>query len=97
MTHFPDILSGEKEEVSNDEELSNEEEEVVISKWGTSESVQEDEVFCICRQPENELFMVCCDTCDEWFHGDCIQMSEEGIEKYLNDPTLEFICPFCTV
>jgi hypothetical protein len=92
MTYFPDILDKERE---LEEEEANEEEDIVICEWGTPQSDEEVEVFCLCRQPENELFMVCCDRCDEWFHGDCINMSEEETEKYLNDPKLDFICPFC--
>lgn len=41
--------------------------------------------------------MICCDFCEEWFHGDCINVTEKeskAIKKYYcdackaNDPTL---------
>ena len=62
MTYFPDILDKERE---LEEEEANEEEDIIICEWGTPQSDEEVEVFCLCRQPENELFMVCCDRCDE--------------------------------
>ena len=30
------------------------------------------ELYCICRQPEGDLEMVCCDQCDVWFHTKCV-------------------------
>lgn len=51
----------------------------------------ENEVFCICRKPDNHTWMIACDGgCDDWFHGRCVNMREEDgdlIDKY--------ICPNC--
>ncbi|EDO38102.1 predicted protein [Nematostella vectensis] len=52
--------------------------------------------FLLGRQPEDERFMVCCDNCDEWYHGECLGMSTEDIEMYKN-PEQDFICPFCII
>lgn len=30
------------------------------------------ELFCVCRQPEGDRMMVCCDGCDMWFHKECV-------------------------
>ncbi|KAJ4666579.1 COMPASS (complex proteins associated with Set1p) component [Exophiala dermatitidis] len=50
------------------------------------------EVFCICRKGDNHTWMIACDGgCDEWFHGNCVNIRErdgELIDKY--------ICPTCT-
>lgn len=50
------------------------------------------EVFCICRKGDNHTWMIACDGgCDEWFHGNCVNIKErdgELIDKY--------ICPTCT-
>ncbi|XP_035377672.1 CXXC-type zinc finger protein 1a [Electrophorus electricus] len=34
-------------------------------------------VYCICRKPDINCFMIGCDSCNEWFHGDCINISEK--------------------
>ncbi|QKX56695.1 uncharacterized protein TRUGW13939_03801 [Talaromyces rugulosus] len=51
-----------------------------------------DEIFCICRRPDNHTWMIGCDGgCEDWFHGKCVnvnQEDEELIERY--------ICPNCT-
>lgn len=93
MKHFSDVTKGSE----LDEELDNEEDDVVICEWGTTQTDEDVNVFCLCRQPEDERFMVCCDKCDEWFHAECINMSEEEIETYMDDPDLEFICQLCIV
>jgi hypothetical protein len=39
---------------------------------------EDEQLYCVCRGP-NEGFMIMCDKCDEWFHGDCVRISEYGI------------------
>ncbi|XP_052460839.1 CXXC-type zinc finger protein 1-like [Carassius gibelio] len=34
-------------------------------------------VYCFCRKPDMNCFMIACDSCSEWFHGDCINISEK--------------------
>lgn len=34
-------------------------------------------VYCVCRRPDINCFMIGCDSCSEWFHGDCIKISEK--------------------
>ncbi|XP_035237858.1 CXXC-type zinc finger protein 1a isoform X3 [Anguilla anguilla] len=34
-------------------------------------------VYCICRKPDINCFMIGCDNCNEWFHGDCINVTEK--------------------
>ncbi|OKL60339.1 hypothetical protein UA08_04116 [Talaromyces atroroseus] len=50
-----------------------------------------DELFCICRKPDNHTWMIGCDGgCEDWFHGKCVnikQEDEELIDRY--------ICPNC--
>lgn len=49
------------------------------------------EVFCICRRPDNHTWMIGCDGgCDDWFHGKCVnikQEDEELIERYICECT----------
>lgn len=93
MKNFSNI--SKETELELDEEV--EEEDVVLYKWGTSQDDEEAELFCISREPEDERFMVCCDECDEWYHGECLDLSEQETETYKNDPDVDFICPFCIV
>ncbi|XP_068034420.1 CXXC-type zinc finger protein 1-like [Anomalospiza imberbis] len=32
-------------------------------------------VYCVCRKPDINCFMIGCDNCNEWFHGDCINIT----------------------
>ncbi|MBN3319405.1 CXXC1 protein, partial [Atractosteus spatula] len=34
-------------------------------------------VYCICRKPDINCFMIGCDRCNEWFHGNCINVTEK--------------------
>ncbi|XP_066566218.1 CXXC-type zinc finger protein 1 [Amia ocellicauda] len=34
-------------------------------------------VYCICRKPDINCFMIGCDHCNEWFHGNCINVTEK--------------------
>ena len=64
---------------------------VKVPAWAEKlPSANSEEVYCICRQPEDGHFMIQCDKCDEWFHGRCVGVSSaEGValDKYY--------CPKC--
>jgi COMPASS component SPP1 len=55
------------------------------------ESSEDHNLYCICKKPDNHKWMIGCDGgCDDWFHGDCVNMKqadEELVDK--------FICPLC--
>uniref|UniRef100_A0A672NT65 CXXC-type zinc finger protein 1-like n=1 Tax=Sinocyclocheilus grahami TaxID=75366 RepID=A0A672NT65_SINGR len=34
-------------------------------------------LYCICRKPDINCFMIGCDNCNEWFHGHCIHVTEK--------------------
>ncbi|KAG0172417.1 hypothetical protein DFQ30_010485 [Apophysomyces sp. BC1015] len=43
-----------------------------------SMNVSDDTLYCICRKPyDAPRFMIACDRCDQWFHGECIGISEK--------------------
>ena len=53
-----------------------------------------DRLWCICRQPHSNRFMICCDHCDDWFHGTCVGVSEKrGQEIQKSDE--DWKCPPC--
>ncbi|XP_014352548.1 CXXC-type zinc finger protein 1 isoform X2 [Latimeria chalumnae] len=43
----------------------------------TDENGENAPVYCICRKPDINCFMIGCDNCNEWFHGDCINITEK--------------------
>jgi COMPASS component SPP1 len=48
--------------------------------------------YCICRGPDDHRWMICCENCEDWFHGECIH-----IDKDIGESLIEkFICPNCT-
>ncbi|ELK04400.1 Death-inducer obliterator 1 [Pteropus alecto] len=53
-------------------------------------------LYCMCRQPHNNRFMICCDRCEEWFHGDCVGISEAR-GRLLERNGEDYICPNCTI
>lgn len=44
----------------------------------------------------NLRFMICCDRCEEWFHGDCVGISEAR-GRLLERNGEDYICPNCTI
>jgi len=55
------------------------------------DSSEDHNLYCLCKKPDNHKWMIGCDGgCDDWFHGDCVNMKqadEELVDK--------FICPMC--
>ncbi len=45
-------------------------------------------------QPHNNRFMICCDTCLEWFHGKCVGVTK-GMGKEMEEAGNEWRCPKC--
>ncbi|CAM1506282.1 Fc.00g059230.m01.CDS01 [Cosmosporella sp. VM-42] len=73
-----------KSQLSNDahstEEAASEEEE---SDHGP---------YCICRGPDDHRWMIFCENCEDWFHGECIHLDKDIGESLIE----KFICPNCT-
>lgn len=57
----------------------------------SQKGLKKEKVYCICRTPYDETkFYVGCDLCNNWFHGDCVGITEES-SKTLT----EFVCAEC--
>lgn len=50
----------------------------------------EEQLYCICRSSDASRFMIGCDYCEEWYHGDCIDITEEE-SRFIR----KFFCPKC--
>ncbi|KAF9105607.1 hypothetical protein BGX27_009553 [Mortierella sp. AM989] len=49
---------------------------------GQSQTDEEKKLYCICKMPYYEgCFMIQCDGCDDWFHGDCVGVAEKDSKK----------------
>ncbi|CDW55017.1 zf-CpG bind C and PHD and zf-CXXC domain containi ng protein [Trichuris trichiura] len=46
--------------------------------------------YCICQSYDDDRFMISCDNCDNWFHGDCVNITQRQAKK-----VLKFYCPPC--
>lgn len=50
-----------------------------------------EKLYCLCQQPyDNSQFYICCDSCQDWFHGRCV-----GILQSEADNIDEYVCPRC--
>lgn len=54
-------------------------------------SRRKEKLYCLCRTPYDETkFYVGCDLCNNWFHGDCVGITEE-----MSKTMSEFVCTEC--
>jgi len=56
----------------------------------TSEEENGETIYCVCRSTDVNRFMIGCDHCEEWYHGDCINVTEKEA-KYIK----KFFCKEC--
>lgn len=58
-----------------------------VAKDEEEDDEDDNEVFCICRRPDNHTWMIGCDGgCEDWFHGKCVNIDPrdaELIDKYI--------------
>ncbi|XP_064211218.1 nucleosome-remodeling factor subunit NURF301 isoform X5 [Tribolium castaneum] len=53
--------------------------------------IKKEKLYCVCRTPYDETkFYVGCDLCNNWFHGDCVGITEESSRTLT-----EFVCEEC--
>lgn len=75
-------VSGNELDSSNEEEEESEDDP--------------NKLWCICNQPHNNRFMICCDTCEEWYHGKCVNITKT-MGQQMEAEGREWICLFCKV
>ncbi|KAL5013580.1 hypothetical protein ScPMuIL_007850 [Solemya velum] len=49
----------------------------VMEKSPNDGPPQDMEMYCICRSSDCDRFMIGCDYCEEWYHGDCIGVTQD--------------------
>ncbi|KAF7549037.1 hypothetical protein G7046_g8467 [Stylonectria norvegica] len=59
---------------------------------GSEEDESDHGPYCICRGPDDHRWMICCEKCEDWFHGECININKDIGESLIE----KFICPLCT-
>jgi len=53
-------------------------------------------IYCICRGGcLMRETMIACDTCHEWFHKACINMSDDVFSSYRTDKSKKYLCDMC--
>ncbi|KAJ8975229.1 hypothetical protein NQ317_014658 [Molorchus minor] len=77
----------------DDEHVSGNE---LDSSNGEEDESEDDpnKLWCICNQPHNNRFMICCDTCEEWYHGKCVNITK-AMGQQMEAEGKEWICLFC--
>ena len=51
------------------------------------------ELHCVCRKPDDKTQpMICCDFCNEWYHGPCVGLTGEMLDEMEDQ---KFKCPPC--
>ncbi|XP_015374966.1 PREDICTED: nucleosome-remodeling factor subunit NURF301-like isoform X3 [Diuraphis noxia] len=65
-----------------------------ISEWFCPEckrSKDPEVLYCICKKPyDDQQFYICCDKCQDWFHGSCV-----GVLQCEGDKMDDYNCPRC--
>uniref|UniRef100_A0A1A8UXB7 Bromodomain PHD finger transcription factor n=1 Tax=Nothobranchius furzeri TaxID=105023 RepID=A0A1A8UXB7_NOTFU len=63
----------------------------MISTTSTKESKKDTKLYCICKTPYDETkFYIGCDLCTNWYHGECVGITEKEAKK-MDD----YICVEC--
>ncbi|KAF8745555.1 hypothetical protein AX14_006878 [Amanita brunnescens Koide BX004] len=70
-------VEGDNKNVENDEDIDA--------------PTDDDKLYCICKTKYDEgRLMIACDKCDEWYHTQCVNMSDLVV-----DLVDQFFCPMC--
>ncbi|CAL8092895.1 unnamed protein product [Orchesella dallaii] len=95
--------------MSTTQEMIPPAEEITISQTEIKEEKQDETLYttndeytdddpnrlwCICKQPHNNRFMICCDRCEDWFHGKCVNVTKSQ-GKAMELKNIPWHCPDC--
>lgn len=77
-------------------ELESSEEEEDDEEDGDEDEDDPNKLWCICNTPHNNRFMICCDLCEEWYHGKCVNVTK-AMGQNMEQEGREWICLYCKV
>ena len=83
------VAAGLPQSVGNDEEMDDLGSD---ETWNSEDDP--DRLWCICKQPHNNRFMICCDKCVDWFHGKCVNITK-SMGREMEELGIEWRCPNC--
>ena len=90
-----DVTMSEANETKDEDEIPEIESEEDDDMESGSESEDDpNKLWCICQQPHNNRFMICCDSCLDWFHGKCVGITKK-MGQEMEEAGNEWTCPKC--
>merc|ERR1719341_2695145 len=91
--HLAEADLGEKpKEEEEEEEDEHGDESDDDGSWASEDDPER--LWCICKKPHNNRFMICCDTCLDWFHGKCVGITKQK-GKEMEEAGQEWKCQKC--
>ncbi|CAF4702320.1 unnamed protein product [Rotaria sp. Silwood1] len=86
----------------NIKQYCNDDDDDIITLSGDEDEKTNDDndqfhrrLWCICNKPwDHSRLMLRCDSCSNWYHGDCIGVTKEDV-RILDINGTQFICPPC--
>uniref|UniRef100_A0A4W4EI56 Bromodomain PHD finger transcription factor n=1 Tax=Electrophorus electricus TaxID=8005 RepID=A0A4W4EI56_ELEEL len=74
-----------------DDAVSRSKKKKMISTTSRNESKKDTKLYCVCKTPYDETkFYIGCDLCTNWYHGECVGITEKEAKK-MDD----YICAEC--
>ena len=85
--------SGENKALFDSDSDDDDDDDDMNSEEADSED-DPNKLWCICQQPHNNRFMICCDSCLDWYHGKCVGITKK-MGKEMEEAGNEWSCPKC--
>ncbi len=55
---------------------------------------EEEDLNCLCDEPNGKGLLICCDECGNWFHGKCVGVTPALAEE-LDSTGYDWVCARC--
>ena len=91
---IPDELLEESSPKSEDEEEEDGQDDDDYNSEAADSEDDPNKLWCICQQPHNNRFMICCDSCLDWYHGKCVGITKK-MGKEMEEADHQWTCPKC--